>query len=441
MSDRSEVHRAMAGARSGGRAGARSGARVRTLTRRDLLRYAGAGAGAAGAAAFLAACGISGNENETTQEEAADIWETAEKAGTLNFANWPLYIDRARSSDNSGFVYPSLESFEKETGITVNYKTVINENETFFATIQPQLSAGEDTGWDLMVLTFGPTLSRMIEQGFLIPLDHSYLDNFDKYCGEQFRDTSYDPGNEYTVPWQSGFTGIGYDPNLTGREITSFNDLFDPEFEGKVGMFGDNLDLPNFTMVGLGIEPETSTPEDWQAAADKLIEQRDSGVLRKYYTQDYIGDLQNGDVALTMAWSGDVLGAQIAGSPQLEFVIPQEGGLFWTDNMCIPAQAQHPVDAIMLMDYVYQPRIAANIAEWVDYMTPVPEVRDVIQQDIENKDSYAYNFYGPKYLKGLLESPFSFPDEEMTQQVHRYRKLTTEEEEEWNSIFQPIYQS
>jgi spermidine/putrescine transport system substrate-binding protein len=413
--------------------------RGRILTRRDLLRYAGAGAGAMGAAALLAACGVSGNDNGTTSEEAADIWATAKKEGVLNFANWPLYIDKAHR--NGEIIHPTLESFEKETGITVNYKQVINENETFFATIQPQLSAGEDTGWDLMVLTFGPTLSRMIEEGFLIPLDHSYLDNFDQHCGESFRDTSYDPGNKYTIPWQSGFTGIGYDPNLTGREITSFNDLFDQEFAGRVGMFGDNLDLPNFAMVGMGIDPETSTPDDWRAAADKLIEQRDSGVVRKYYTQDYIESLQNGNVALTMAWSGDVLSAQIAGSPQLEFVIPDEGGLFWTDNMCIPAKAQHPVDAIMMMDYVYQPRIAADIAEWVDYMTPVPEVKDIIRQDIEKEDSYAHNFYGVKYLKGLLDSPFSFPSEEMVQEVHRYRKLTAEEEEEWNSIFQPIYQS
>jgi spermidine/putrescine transport system substrate-binding protein len=396
------------------------------VSRRQMLRYAGAGAGATGLAALLAACGVSGSDkNSDSPSEAASIWETAEKTGTLNFANWELYIDRARV--NGKFVHPSIEDFEKKTGITVNYTEPIIENEQFFAKIQPSLSAGKDVGYDLIVITNGQTLSKLIRNDWLIPLEHDYLKNFDAHVADAYRDPSYDPGNAYTVPWQSGITGIGYNPKLTGRKITSFNDLFDPAFKGKVGMFGDALDLPNFAMQGLGINPETSTPDDWQIAADKLIEQRDAGIVRQYYTQNYIRALTSGDVALTMAWSGDIFQAQNSGSPELEFVVPDEGGIIWTDNMCIPAKAQHPVDAIMMMDYVYDPKVAAQIADWVWYITPVPEAEEIIRSDLEDPT--------------VANSPLVFPTEDMYARLRHYRDLDTQEEEQWNSLFAPIYQS
>ncbi|MEA2498793.1 MAG: spermidine/putrescine transport system substrate-binding protein, partial [Actinomycetota bacterium] len=235
------------------------------ISRRDMLRYTGVGMGSAGLAAFLAACGVSGSDdNSQTPSEAASIWDTAKKAGVLNFANWELYIDRARV--NGKFVHPSLDQFEKESGIKVNYTEPILENEQFFAKIQPSLTAGKDTGYDLIVLSNGAVLAKMIRNDWLIPLDHSYLKNFEAHAADSYKDPSYDPGNQYTVPWQSGITGIGYNPKLTGRKITSYDDLFDPAFEGKVGMMGDALDLPNLAMVGLGIAPETSTPDDWQKA-------------------------------------------------------------------------------------------------------------------------------------------------------------------------------
>jgi spermidine/putrescine transport system substrate-binding protein len=258
-----------------------------------------------------------------------------------------------------------------------------------------------------------------------VPLEHSYLENFNQYAADAYKDPSYDPGNKYTVPWQSGITGIGYDPKLTGREITSFNDLFDPAFKGKVGMFGDTLDLPNFALQGLGVNPEDSTPDDWQNAADKLTEQRDSGIVRQYYQQNYIKALSAGDVALTMAWSGDIFQAQNSGSPQLKFVVPEEGGLIWTDNMCIPTAAQHPVDAITMMDYVYQPEIAAMIADWVWYITPVPDAQPILQ----------------KAKSDVADSPLVFPTPEMYSSVNRYRVLEQDEEQQWNDLFSPIYQS
>jgi spermidine/putrescine transport system substrate-binding protein len=287
-----------------------------------------------------------------------------------------------------------------------------------------------------MVLTNGQVLSNMMELGYLIPLDHGYLENFAQNAAAAYQDPSYDPGNKYTVPWQSGITGIGYDPNLTGREITSFQDLLDPAFKGKVGMFGDSLDLPNLTLAGIGHNPEESTPEQWQEAADVLTQARDDGIFRKFYQQNYIQALQSGDVALCMAWSGDIFQAQNSGSPQLEFVVPEEGGILWIDNMCIPAEAQHPVDAITMMDFVYQPNVAAMITEWVNYISPVPAAQDIVR-------GHAAEASGgdKKYLEGVAESPLVFPTDEVYQRTFRYRVLTPDEQEEWNSTFQPVYQA
>jgi spermidine/putrescine transport system substrate-binding protein len=402
------------------------------ISRRDALRYAGVGAGGAALATILAACGVSGTKQDPTT--SSSVWDDAKKAGVLNFANWPLYIDVEHK--NGETIHPSLDKFTADTGIEVSYKTVINDNDPFFGTIQPALAAGQDTGWDLIVITNGQVLSKLIRLNYLTPLEHSYLENFDANAADAYKDPSYDPGNKFTVPWQSGITGIGYNPELTGREITSFQDLLDPAFKGKVGMFGDTLDLPNFAMMGLGIDPETSTPDDWKKTAEALTKQRDDGVVRQYYTQDYQKHLQSGEVWLSMAWSGDIFQLQQSGAPELEFVVPDEGGIIWTDNMCIPAKAQHPVDAITYMDYVYQPEIAAMITEWVNYITPVPDAQGIIEQhaaDASGADA--------AYLKGVATSPLVFPTPDIYERTSHYRVLEPEEEEEWNSTFEPIYQS
>jgi len=405
-----------------------------TLSRRALLRLAGAGAGAAGLSALLAACGVAGQGGngaggQTGGSTAASVFQ-GEPAGTLNFANWPLYIDKARKGGK--VVYPSIQRFTKQTGIKVTYKEVINDNAEFFGTIQPSLQAGQDTGYDLIVITNGLTLSKLIDLDYLVELDHSKLPNFERNAAEKYKNESFDPGNKFTIPWQSGITGIGYNPELTGREITSFQDLLDPAFEGKVGMFADNQDLPNLALLGIGIQPQESTPEDWKKAADVLLKQRDDGLVRQYYTQNYTKPLQAGDIALTMAWSGDIFQLQ-QDTPELQFVVPEEGGILWTDNMCIPAKAQHPVDAITYMDFVYKPEIAAMIAEWVWYITPVPPAQKIVRSDSKKP--------GNGYLKAVASSPLVFPTEEMYSNTSAYRTLTPEEEQEWNSIFQPIYQA
>jgi spermidine/putrescine transport system substrate-binding protein len=200
-------------------------------------------------------------------------------------------------------------------------------------------------------------------------------------------------------------------------------DLFDPAFKGKVGMFADNADMPNLVMIGLGIEPETSTPDDWQQAADLLQKQKDDGIVRQYFTQNYTNALTNGDVALTMAWSGDIFQLNAEGDVNgLQFTVPDEGVVIWTDNMCVPVGVENPVDAITYMDYVYQPEIQAMIEGWVNYICPVPAAK---------------NFIDPS----LKDSPLIFPTDQDLEKAHTYYVFKSpEEQQQWNALFQPIYQ-
>jgi spermidine/putrescine transport system substrate-binding protein len=398
----------------------------RRLSRRDVLRAAGLGGGALAASAVLGACGVSGGKAKKT---SASFWTGKKQTGQAVFGNWPLYIDKAHGR------HPSLDLFQKQTGISVSYKEDIQEDASFFGKIQPVLASGQSTGYDIIVITNGIYLDKLIAANYLIPLDHPQLPNFAKYADPTVKDPSYDPGNKYTLAWQSGITGIGWNPKYVDRPITSFQDLLDPKFKGKIGMFGDNQDMPNLALLGIGVNPEESTPADWQKAADKLKEQRP--LVRKYYEQDYIGPLSKGDIWISMAWSGDIFQSNLSNPGLgLKFVVPDEGGVIWTDNMCIPVHAQHPVDALRLMDYYYDPKPAAMVAEWVNYITPVPATKAVVEQDAANAKGS-----DKKYLQSLATSPLVYPTAAMTSKVHRYRVLTTAEEKQWNSIFEPIYQS
>ncbi|MFP5353260.1 MAG: spermidine/putrescine ABC transporter substrate-binding protein [Actinomycetota bacterium] len=392
------------------------------ITRRDLLRRMGVGVGALSVSAFLAACGVEGTSenNGGKEEEGAPSYAGQDPAGELSFANWPLYIDRAKGKQ------PTIEDFQKETGITVDYKEVIDDNESFFGTIREPLANGQSTGWDLIVVTDW-LIAKMIRLGYLEKLDHEMLKQFEANAGAVYKDPSYDPGNAYSVPWQSGITGIGYNPKLTKREITSFEDLFDPAFKGKVGMFTEMRDTMNLTLLGLGVDPQDATAGDAEKAAQKLTEQRDAGIVRDYYGNNYADALAREDLWLTMAWSGDVFQLQFD-NPDLQFVVPEEGGILWVDNMAIPKAAEHPVDAHMFMDYVYDPEVAAQITAWVNYICPVPAAQDILKAA---KDDYTQT---------VANSPLVFPTPDMEARLYHYKDLDEEEEEVWNELFGAVIQ-
>jgi spermidine/putrescine transport system substrate-binding protein len=406
----------------------------RRISRRDLLKGAGAGAGALGLSAILAACGVSGTAKKSptpTGSPAEDvlkkIYGDGKPAGTLNFANWEDYIDVTSKGDS-----PTLKQFQEGTGIKVSYKTVINDNDPFLAKIIPVLQNGQDTGYDLIVITNGGPVERMIRLGYLTPLDHQYLPNFAANASDAVKNPSYDPGNKYSAAWQSGFTVIGYNSDAIKDPPKGFADLLNPKYKGKIGMFGNNQDLPCAALVYLGYDVQTSTPDQWKKTAELL--QKQEPLVRNYYDQSYIDALENGETIITQAWSGDLFIASAPksyggdGFKEIKASIPTEGGVLWTDNMCIPLHAAHPVDAIMMMDYVYQPKVAAQLADFIWYVCPVPSAKDIVLNDIDDPL--------------VANSPLVFPSVDDLAKSHKYKVFKdATEEDEWNSIFQPIYTS
>jgi spermidine/putrescine transport system substrate-binding protein len=337
----------------------------------------------------------------------------------LDFANWPLYIDVKNGH------HPSLDQFTKATGIKVNYSEPIQDDQSFYAKIAPTLQAGQSLGYDIIVITNGWQFTQLVNNGWLIPLDQSRIPNFFKYASPIVKNPNYDPGNAHSVAWQSGFTGIGYNPELTKREITSMHDLWDPAFKGHVGMMSDNVELGCCGMLTLGIAPESSTPADWNKAASLLRKQRP--LVRQYYDQSYIDALKNGDTWISQAWSGDIFQANAEGHGNLKFVIPKEGVVHWTDNLVIPMGAAHPVDALEWMNFYYQPKIAAEVADAVNYITPVPAAKQILE----------------KTDPPVAKSPLVFPPASLNGLVHHaypvfksYNEFT-----QWNGIFNPIIQS
>jgi spermidine/putrescine transport system substrate-binding protein len=324
---------------------------------------------------------------------------------------------------NGEVVHPSLEAFRKDTGITVDYQEVIDDYASFFGKIQPQLAAGQSTGYDLMVMGYPKYFPQMIRLGYLIELDHDLLPTFEANVAPKYTEAPYDPGNKFGVPYQSGITGIGYDIDQTGREITSLQDLFSDEFKGKVGMFKDTEDTPNMALLSLAIDPVDSTPSDWQKARDTLVRQRDDGIVRQYFGQGYIGALQSGDVALSLAWAADVLISQSEGYDNIRFVVPDEGGLLWTDSMCIPIGAQHPLDAITYMDYIYRPETAAMMTDWIQGVSPVPKAQQVLHAEDPT----------------VAANPLVFPTTDMYDRLKGYRTLTPDEQQQWDDLFTPVY--
>jgi spermidine/putrescine transport system substrate-binding protein len=396
----------------------------RRLTRRDLLRATGKGGAGAAAAALLAACGGLGADPSRTGT-AATPSVLPPLALELSIAQWPLYIDPGSKGADS----PTLVAFEQETGIDVTYRENINDNAAFFGKLLPQMSAGQDPGYDLITLSDWVVV-KMERLGWLATIDHSALPTVTANIGAAFADPAYDPGNGHSVPWQGGITGIAYDPNKTGRELTSFADLWDSAFAGHVGMLTEMVDTMNMTLLSLGVDIQNATDDDVQRAQQKLLDQRDAGIVRQYYGQDYTRALSEGDVWATMAWSGDVLQLQLA-NPDLRFVVPDEGGILWVTPMEILRTAPHSADAHAFLDFVYRPEIAAAITEWVGYVTPVPAVQDLVRQHAAEATKPADR----EYLEFLAESPLVFPTEDMLANLHSYKVLSQEEEESWANAF------
>ncbi|MGH3067972.1 MAG: polyamine ABC transporter substrate-binding protein [Streptosporangiaceae bacterium] len=391
--------------------------------RRDVLGLGGLAA----AGLALAACGGGGSPKPPVahaQNAVARFWAAQKQHGQVNFANWPLYIDTD---------HKTLQEFTATTGITVSYAEVIQEDPYWVNKISPIIHAGESIGYDLMVVTNGFWFSELLTMGGLIPLDQSRLPNFHKYASAKFQHRSFDPGNTYSIPWASGTTGIAWNPKFIPTPVTSIKELWNPAYKGRVGMMSDIQDLGNFGLLKLGIEPETSTPADWRAAAKTLTQQRDAGLVRGYYEQSYIDELTSGNTWISMAWSGDIFQQNLSSGTDLKFVIPDEGGTLWTDNMMIPKYAQNPVDAMMLMDWYYRPPIAAQLTESINYISAVPAARPIIARDAGRASGS-----NRQLLHEVATSELVWPTSADYKRLFNYADVSGKLQSEYEATFNPV---
>ncbi|MGH6690605.1 MAG: ABC transporter substrate-binding protein [Gammaproteobacteria bacterium] len=391
--------------------------RRRSMSRRTFFVRAGQGGLALGAAmslpALLAAC-APGSQAPT---------------GPLRWLNWPAYIDIDEEIDPDPTQYPSLNAFIASTGIDVEYNEGLLDNADFLATYAPDLRAGNPTAWDVMS-PGGWVVERMARNSWLEELDHSKLPNWTANCADYAKGLWFDADNQYSVWWQGGITGIGYDPNLTEREITSFDDLLDPAFSGRVGGFSDMRDMFGLTLLSLGVQPANATVDDVQRAQEKLLDVPEGHFA--FYDNSYYDALAAGNLALSVAWSGDISQMQLNDNPEVRFVIPDTGGMRWNDNLVIPKGTSRKDDAHKLIDHYYDVTAAATLSEWIGYFTPV---RDLDQRVLEDAAA-AETDEDREYLEVL--APTLVPTTDQINNTHLDKQLTEEEEAEWNSLFDVV---
>jgi spermidine/putrescine transport system substrate-binding protein len=342
------------------------------LTRQQFLRRAAAGGAALTVPGLLAACGGGGIKG-AAQGSATPEAVKKQLAKTLNFSNWPLYIDVDKHKR-----HPSLEQFTSKTGVKVDYIEDINDNDSFFGKIEGPLSHGQSVGRDIVVMTDSSGLpARMIKLGWLEKLYKPAIPNIKNLLPTQ-QHPSWDPNREYSLPWQSGMTGIGYDPKKVDGELTVARLLEDPKLKGKVTLlteFGDTIGL---VVAANGDDPTKITQASFDKAVKRIQKAVDSGQVRQFTGNDYAPLLAKGDIWACFAWSGDMVQLQ-ADHPGLKWVLPDTGGMIWTDNMLIP-HGGDVFTASTYMNFVYQPKIAAEIEDYVNYICPVVGADKVLER-------------------------------------------------------------
>jgi spermidine/putrescine transport system substrate-binding protein len=383
-----------------------------SVSRRRLLQAAGLGS----AAMVAAACGAGGDEGGAEgSASAAAAEDMSDTDKTVNWSNWPLYID----VDEDTGTRPTLERFQQETGITVTYNEDVNDNNEFYAKVRTQLEQGQDIGRDLVVLTDWMA-ALWIQNGYAQRLDKAIMPNSGNII-PRLASVSFDPNRDYTMPWQSGFAGFGYNvaayKEATGNdELVSLDQLWNPAIKGRVTVLSEMRDTMGVILAGEGFDPSDFTDDQYSQAIEVLSQQVDSGQIRQVTGNDYIAALESGDVIAVIGWSGDIL----ALGEDFAYNIPETGGTLWTDNLVIPALAQHKKNAELLINYYYNPDVAAEVAAYVNYICPVEGAQAAMEQ------------IDPE----LATDPYIFPTEEMLNQNYVFMELTPEQNEQYEREFQ-----
>ena len=382
------------------------------FSRRSFLGAAGLSAAALGGSSFLTACGTDAAKVEAGSCQSTDL---SEEEKTIIFSNWIGYVDPVKAKDTS-----TLEKFEAETGITVEYKNGdVNDNETFFAKVSPQLQDCKATNRDVFVVT-DYMAARMIDLGWIQKLDHANLPNVDNNLIDFLKSPSWDPNRDYSVPWQSGMTGICYNSELTDP-VTSFDELLTrPDLQGKVELLTEMRDTMLFLLLMQDSDPEDFTEDEFAAAIATLKGHVDSGQVRRFAGNDYVDDMKSGDIVACEAWSGDVI--NLLGGGKYKWLPPEEGFAIWTDNMLVPNQAAHKTNVETMMNFYYDPVNAAKLSAWNYYFCPV----EGAQQEIAQFD------------KSAAKSEFIFLDDATIETGYQFMALSDQQETDFQRQFNEV---
>ena len=364
------------------------------LTRNDLLRRGAAGGALLAFPSLLAACGGGDGGGGSDGGELKTV---------LNFANWPYYIDTEKPT--------TLQDFTQQTGIKVNYFEEINDNAEYFAKVQGPLSQGNGIDRDIFVFTDNSRFpGLLVNEGWVQELDKELIPNISNLVDAQ-ASPPFDPDRSYSLPWQSGMTGIAWNPDLTGPVTTVQQLLEDPKLKGKVTMLQEMADSIGLVMLENGDDPGAVTDESFNKAIDTVQAAVDSGQIRRFTGNDYAQPLATGDLAAAVAWSGDIV-QLLPDNPKLKWAVPESGGMIWTDNMLIPTGGSVPT-ASTYMNFVYDPAIAARLAKAIAYVTPVKGAKE----ELAKTDPETAN------------NPLIFPDDNTLSQVNQFDSVALDNEE------------
>jgi spermidine/putrescine transport system substrate-binding protein len=370
--------------------------------RRFLGRAGSTGLALSGLPAILAACGgvegTSEQSSEDSAKKAKSVSHPKTEIGNWTFSNWPLYMDKKL-----------LRAFDKEYGGKVRYLEDINDNYEFFGKVRQQLEQGEPIGRDIVVLT-DYMAGRWVRNGWVEPIDKKNVPNA-KNVVENLATINYDKERAYTLPYQSGAIGAGYNIKKTGRELKSVKDLFDPKFKGRVTMFSEPYDSACTVLLGDGIDASEASIDQLQGAIDKIDEANKAGQFRRFTGNDYAADLAKGNIWVALAYSGDLVQLQ-SDNPDLRFSYFEEGNIAFNDNLMMPAKVEHPYAAETMFNYLFDPVVAAKLAAYVNYISPVKGAKE----ELEKTDP------------DIANNELIFPPEEIQAKLHPYPSLSPADE-------------
>ncbi|PZG11739.1 ABC transporter substrate-binding protein [Micromonospora craterilacus] len=386
----------------------------RPLTRRGLLTGTLGSAALLAAGGTLAGCGTKGAQQTEAGCVSEDLSGTEKK---LAFSNWPQYMD---VDEDNNAKRPSLDGFVSKTGIQVTYTEDVNDNNEFFGKVQNQLAACQSTGRDVMVLTDWMA-ARMIRLGWLQKLDKAKLPNVEANLLPSLRNRPFDVDNHLAVPWQSGLAGLAYNGRVTSEIRTVDELLTRPDLKGKVTALTEMRDTMGLLLMSNGHNPSDFTANQFDDALNKLKKAVSSGQIRRFTGNDYAPDLAKGDIAACIGWSGDIVQLGFD-DEQIKFVVPESGATLWSDNMLVPNRATHKANAEELINYYYDPAVAAQLAAYVNYICPVQGA----QAEMEKID--------PE----LAANPLIFPDEAMLSKARVFMALDEKQEREYETKFQQV---